>query len=161
MRWFGVALLCAGCATSSRGATVSAGDPEVEPQGALPDRTPSPQSTWAGTWRGEFGGTQEFIQLELAEAGRFRYRLDTGPDSACCSAGSWSVAGDQLTLTFDDGTCVAPGLRGYSKIYEQSAEHFALADPEYVDQIQPGEDGKLSGPVWMFERDAGNAPNCP
>ncbi|MCA9646305.1 MAG: hypothetical protein KC492_36700 [Myxococcales bacterium] len=37
---------------------------------------------------------------------------------------------------------------------------FALADPEYLEQIAAGEDGKLSGRVWVFERDSGNPPRC-
>ena len=159
MRWSAIALVCLSCTPAAKPTRPVAVEPGAD--ATLPARSSEPPgANWFGTWTGEFGGTQEFIQLELSDTGRFRYQLTYGPDTSCCAEGDWSAAGDTFTLTLRGGTCKGPGLSTYSRIYKRTADTFAVADPAYLEHVEPGEDGKLTGPVWTFERDPGTPPNC-
>ncbi|MEZ4373401.1 MAG: hypothetical protein R3B07_21440 [Polyangiaceae bacterium] len=159
MRWCAIALVCLSCTPAAKPTRPVAVEPAAD--ATLPARSSEPPgANWFGTWKGEFGGTQEFIQLELSDTGRFRYQLTSGPDTSCCVNGDWSVGQKTFTLTPRGGSCKGPGLSSYSRIYSQTPDTFSIADPAYLEHIERGDDGKLSGPVWMFERDAGEPPKC-
>ncbi len=161
--WIALVLICSGCATAPQPTLVAPGasdgsDAAPLPSSARTNQTPPPE--WVGTWRGEFGGTQEFAALELKEDGRFEYQIDSGPDSTCCVEGTWAVNRDTLSFTASDAGCEGAPLASYTHIYRRGAHGFALADPSLSEHIQTNPDGTLSGPVWTFERDGAAKPSC-
>lgn len=163
-------LLLLGCGSAPRAATPESRGPGVaqapaaqpsEEEAASASSPEAPArglSYFVGTWAGEFRGTEAFSQLEIATDGRFTFEIQAGPkpEQRCELAGALSLRGDVLEMTVDEGAppCSRWGEAelGRQKLLRSDSSSFEVGKLEHLHAVEVGEDGKLRGPVWAFER---------
>lgn len=114
---------------------------------------------FAGSWQGEYRGTQAFAALEVQASGDFQVQVETGPDESCKITGSLSRAGPRLDFRVTSPPCSgAEGAFGQEQLIGAARDEFVIGDARLPDAVIWRPSGEIEGPVWVFRRKSAGAP---